>query len=408
MQWLSRRSKPLEILPTSTAATGDSEHNLKRLIDLMYEVTGISDCLEESTRIALQQVCLYTGWPLAHAYIVDAQIARSSQQWYISNSLDKSQLSDFIHLSENTHFRVGEGLVGRVLQDKEPVTVEDVTTLKKFKRAGPAARNGIHACFLIPILDIETKSVRAVLEFFSFEREALDDQTLSLTRFIARQVALAFVQHDSRQRQNNLMDDLNQQVSSSLKTLSQAISDLDIKTHELKNGMEQVEQLTQETRSRVSTTQTQLEACTSNASRLDDANETIEQISSYIKKIAGQTNLLALNASIEAARAGEAGRGFATVADEVKNLSSNTSEATNEVNAMVDNIGSVSQDIQTAIHDSLNSSQGILSDTESVQVAVSQQHVEVGLIAGATKEVSQQIGVLEDLVVSFIRDAKRR
>ncbi len=72
--------------------------------------------------------------------------------------------------------------------------------------------------------------------------------------------------------------------------------------------------------------------------KLSEASEKIRAVLDLIHKIAGQTNLLALNATIEAARAGEAGRGFAVVAQEVKMLASQTSGATVEIGAQIDDV----------------------------------------------------------------------
>jgi methyl-accepting chemotaxis protein len=73
---------------------------------------------------------------------------------------------------------------------------------------------------------------------------------------------------------------------------------------------------------------------------MDEINYEVNAITeaiAIIDQISFQTNILSLNAAVEAATAGEAGKGFAVVAQEVRNLANRSSDAANEIKALVSN-----------------------------------------------------------------------
>ncbi len=73
------------------------------------------------------------------------------------------------------------------------------------------------------------------------------------------------------------------------------------------------------------------------------------QIIDLSRSIAGQIKLLSLNAAIEAARAGEHGRGFAVVASEMQKLAQNSTDATNHINQILNEIQATNQRVALGI-----------------------------------------------------------
>ncbi|MGD2180345.1 GAF domain-containing protein [Lusitaniella coriacea] len=83
--------------------------------------------------------------------------------------------------------------------------------------------------------------------------------------------------------------------------------------------------------------------------RLGEASQKISKVVNLIGDFAAQTNLLALNAAIEAARAGEEGMGFSVVAEEIRALAQQSTNATTEIEQLVEEIQTQTNEVVSAM-----------------------------------------------------------
>jgi PAS domain S-box-containing protein len=106
---------------------------------------------------------------------------------------------EFDRASRELTFGRGVGLPGRVWATGQPVWIPDVVHDANFPRAGIAAREGLHGAFGFPILLRD--DVQSVMEFFSREIRAPDEDLLSMLTSVGNQIGL-FV--DRRRAQEEL------------------------------------------------------------------------------------------------------------------------------------------------------------------------------------------------------------
>jgi methyl-accepting chemotaxis protein len=118
--------------------------------------------------------------------------------------------------------------------------------------------------------------------------------------------------------------------------------------------------------------------------KLGESSEKIAEVVTLISRFAAQTHLLALKASIEAARAGEEGVGFAVIADEVRDLAAQSSQATEQIEIIVNEIQSETNQVVTVMETS----------TEQVELStklVEETRQNLGQITNVSQLINQLV-----------------
>lgn len=159
----------------------------------------------------------------------------------------------------------------------------------------------------------------------------------------------------------------------STETATTAIDEMNQRTAEIDDAARRVADMTASAGRLVQEVAHSSDKAAGTAADLTGAANRINDVTDLIQNIAFQTNLLALNASIEAARAGDHGKGFAVVASEVRQLANRTSNATTEVQKMVQGLRDAVQHVELIV-DKLRGSGGRLTETtDGVAGAVERQ-----------------------------------
>lgn len=166
---------------------------------------------------------------------------------------------------------------------------------------------------------------------------------------------ISHILSDANQNQGESIEKLNAtlgDMNNSIEDIAQAATELATTSGQLARNAADVKDLCDETLEASVKGKDEMESMTKNVNTLNDtiselttliratakSVEEITGITDTINAISEQTNLLSLNASIEAARAGEMGKGFAVVATEVGALANQSSNATDTIRRLVDDI----------------------------------------------------------------------
>jgi signal transduction histidine kinase/DNA-binding response OmpR family regulator len=182
------------------------------LLQLISVAANEASTVEEAMRIALDRVCAHTRWPVGHAHLTDSVgVLVSTSLWHLDNP---ERYETFRKVSEAMAFAPGIGLPGRVLEERKPAWIADVTKDSNFPRSKAAQDTGLRAGFAFPVLAGE--EVVAVMEFFSREPAVPDDAVLTIMAHVGGQLGRVI----ERQRAQDALKLASQHKSQFLANMS--------------------------------------------------------------------------------------------------------------------------------------------------------------------------------------------
>ncbi|MEP2652877.1 MAG: methyl-accepting chemotaxis protein [Paraglaciecola sp.] len=253
------------------------------------------------------------------------------------------------------------------------------------------------------------RQIRDIIAQIKVDADSLSSASQQLTVITSESSEQTQRQRDQTHMVSTAMKQLSQAVSdvskSTLKTSQQSI-DAQSSLHE---NMERADLAADNIKLLVQL----IDDSSSVIFNLKDEVNQITTVLNVITSIADQTNLLALNAAIEAARAGEAGRGFSVVADEVRALATRSRESTIEISNLVEVMNQSANKSVNLMERATEAASGGIHLVDLVTVALDElsenlkQVLELtDTVASATEEQSQASASVVQSVDSISELAK--
>jgi diguanylate cyclase (GGDEF)-like protein len=161
---------------------------LLRLEHVVARSLSEADSASEALKAVIRAICETQSWECGRYFSWDEKAALLvfSEFWHVP----KAAIEIFIEKSRVLTYAVGAGLIGRVMQDGQPLWVVDLAKDPRAK-AGIARDAGMHGAFLFPVVS-EGKAI-GVLVFHSREVREPEDRLLQAVRVIGGQIG-QFVQ----------------------------------------------------------------------------------------------------------------------------------------------------------------------------------------------------------------------
>ncbi|MEL7314091.1 MAG: GAF domain-containing protein [Cyanobacteria bacterium J06559_3] len=311
----------------------------------------------------------------------------------VSSALDRSDLL----IQRAAAADQAQSIASEQQQQKEALQMQLVNLLSEIEGASSGD--------LTVRADVTAGDIGTVADFFNSIIESLR-QIVTQVKDSARQVNLSVGDNEAAIRQ------LADKALSQAENITDALSSVETMTQSIESVAESARQAAQVTRTAALTAETGSMAMNrteqniltlretvgttaKQVKRLGESSQQISRVVSLINQIAVQTNLLAINAGIEAARAGEEGQGFAVVAEEVGELANRSSNATQEIEKIVEAIQRETAEVVEAMEQSTTQ---VVEGTRSVE----ETKASLGQILDVSRQIDQLVQSISTATVSQV------
>ena len=161
---------------------------LNQLMEALARAANEANTPAEAMQRCLQHICEYGRWPLGCVGTFTGRKAGGIPRTTHWHAADPARFAEFIHVSEHTDHTATRGhFVGRVLRERSPVWLADLSELGAPGRIGHAAQRGLRSAFAFPV--IVGGGIAAFLEFFAEEAREPDQLFLDAIGAVGAQLA---------------------------------------------------------------------------------------------------------------------------------------------------------------------------------------------------------------------------